>query len=177
MTASWMCDDFLRCNEFREIRALGCDNMGILEDPLACTVLAWRSGRPGVWVWLADRWKKVSPAGGQYTWEALRLRRPWIVERLREKDFFWTCGNACDLANLARSWGLLWHGPVPLNALCAYRHGNGRIGGRSSGTSPAPSPSNPGEENPGSQWDVGDGDKGRAPSDGGGSGGWDTGGK
>ena len=73
VTASWMCGDFLRCDEFRKVRALGCDNMGILEDPLACTILAWRSGRPGVWVWLADRWKKVSPAGGQYTWEALRL--------------------------------------------------------------------------------------------------------
>ena len=176
VTAPWMCGDFLQCDEFRKVRALGCDSMGILEDPLACTILAWRSGRPGVWVWLVDRWKKVSPAGGQYTWEALRLRRPWIVEQLREKEFFWTCGNACDLANLARSWGLLWHGPIPLDSLGSYRHGkDGGSGGRSSGASPAASPSNPGEENPGSQWDVGGGGGDRAPSDGGG--GWDTGGK
>ena len=178
VTAPWMCGDFLRCDEFRKVRALGCDSMGILEDPLACTILAWRSGRPGVWVWLADRWKKVSPVGGQYTWEALRLRRPWILEQLREKEFFWTCGNACDLANLARSWGILWHGPIPLNSLGTYPSGNdGGRGGHSSGSSPTTSPSNPGEENPGSQWDVGGGDKGRAPSDGGGGGGWDTGGK
>ena len=178
VTASWMCGDFLRCDEFRKVRALGCDSMGILEDPLACTILAWRSGRPGVWVWLADRWKKVSPVGGQYTWEALRLRRPWILEQLREKEFFWTCGNACDLANLARSWGILWHGPIPLNSLGTYRSGNdGGRGGHSSGSSPTTSPSNPGEENPGSQWDVGGGGGGRAPSDGDGGAGWDTGGK
>ncbi len=177
VSAPWVCNDFIRSAAFRKILEFRCDNMGVLEDPLTCTVVAWRSGRPGVWVWLADEWKRVSPASGQYTWEALRIRRPWIAERLREKEFFWTCGEAGDLANLARSWGLIWRGAVPLNSLSAYRHGNGgeRVGSSSS-WSPA-SPSQP-DDNPGPQWDVGDGGSGGGASPGGdGGGGWDTGGR
>ena len=42
VTASWMCDDFLRCDEFREIRALGCDNMGIHGVFLQCFLINCR---------------------------------------------------------------------------------------------------------------------------------------
>lgn len=177
VTAPWVCNDFIRTAAFRKILDFRCDTMGILQDPLASTVLAWRSGKPGVWVWLGDDWKKVSPAGGQYTWEALRMRRPWIVERLREKEFFWSCCDAFDLADLARSWGLSWHGFVPLNSLNAYRYGgDGRVA-RGSGTFSPRAPDKP-DENPGPQWDVGDGGGGGSSNGGGGGGGgWDTGGK
>ena len=174
VTAPWVCNDFIRSAAFHKILEYKCDSMAILEDPFANTVLAWHSGRPGVWVWLADAWRKIAPSGGQYTWEALRNRRPWIIEQLREKEFFWTCGDVCDLANLARSWGLIWRGAVPMNVLSVYRHSEGGGGARPSGLGmSAPSPGAP-EENPGPQWDVGDGGSG-SPSDGGGGGGWDTG--
>ena len=52
VTAPWICNDFIRSAAFRKILDWGCDNMGIFSDPLTSTVLAWRSGRPGVWVWL-----------------------------------------------------------------------------------------------------------------------------
>jgi len=177
VTAPWICNDFIRSAAFRKILDWGCDNMGIFSDPLTSTVLAWRSGRPGVWVWLADQWKKISPSGGQYTWEALQRRRLWIVERLREMDFFWSCADVCDLANLARSWGMIWHGAVPLRSVKGYRHGGGGDGGGLSAPAPAFSSPEAPQENPGSQWDVGNGG-GTSPgggSGGGGGGGWDTG--
>lgn len=174
--APWICNDFIRSPAFQRVREFRCDSMGILEDPLAPIVLAWSSRRPGVWVWLGDNWKKISPSSGRYTWEALRARRCWIMERLRENEFFWSCGDVGDLANLARSWGLIWRGTLPVNALGGYRQEEGGDGGRGGGgvaqsrsSSPAPSP------DPGSQWDVG-GDDGAAPG-GGGGGGWDTGGR
>ena len=177
VTAPWICNDFIRSAAFRKILDWGCDNMGIFSDPLTSTVLAWRSGRPGVWVWLADQWKKISPSGGQYTWEAIQRRRLWIVERLREMDFFWSCADVCDLANLARSWGMIWHGAVPLRSVKGYRHGGGGDGGGMSAPAPAFSSPEAPQENPGSQWDVGNGG-GTSPgggSGGGGGGGWDTG--
>lgn len=52
--------------------------MGILQDPLASTVLSWRSGKPGVWVWLGQSGTADSPsilnaspesaAGGGLAW-------------------------------------------------------------------------------------------------------------
>lgn len=172
VAATWVCNDFIRSREFRMILEYGCDHMGILEDPLVRTVIAWRSGRPGVWVWLADRWGRVSPSGGQHTWEALGKKRPWIAERLRERDCFWVCGDAWDLADLARTWGLVWHGDVPMRFLSSYRQDEGGRGGRGGGFHPAPTP--PPSDNPGGQWDVGDGSDRTSP---GGGGGWDTGGK
>jgi uncharacterized membrane protein YgcG len=157
---------------FRRIAFSGLDNMGVLDDPLSYTPIAWKSGEPGLRVWLGDRWFKISPAGGQSTAQALEARHAFIVHALRKKSEPWTRSDTQELADLAREWGYLWRGAVSFSALYRYRDGfkDGGDGGVLAGLSDAGGPGDGAVG--GGQWDGG----GDAGGGGGSGGGWDTGG-
>ncbi|MDR1979568.1 MAG: hypothetical protein LBQ42_12615 [Synergistaceae bacterium] len=157
---------------FRSIALSGLDNMGVLDDPLAYTPVAWKTGVAGLRIWLGNRWYSIAPAAGQSTSQALLARHPYIVRTLRKKNALlpsWTRSDTQDLADLAREWGYIWRGAIPFASLTARRDdnsGNG-IAGPSAAVGGA-SPGAPG----GGQWDVGGG----GGTLGGGGGGWDAGG-
>jgi uncharacterized membrane protein YgcG len=155
---------------FRSVAFSGLDNMGVLDDPLAYTPIAWKSGSPGIRVWLGDRWYRIIPAGGQSRTQALEAQRPFIVRTLRQKDKPWTRSDTQELAGLAREWGYLWRGHVSFSTLYRYRDGF-RDGGDGGPFVDPPGAGVPGND-PGGQWDTG-GDTGSGGGNGGG--GWDTG--
>ena len=163
--------------EFFKILEARYDNMAVLDDPLARTVVAWRTGSPELKVWVADRWLRVMPFRGQRTSDALAQRIPYIARLLREKNFTWGIHGVEELANAARSLGFYWRGAIPFAAMAGHRDGadwdgrtasiNIEIDRGPSGQEPSipdPAPS------PGDGWDIGGGG-GNAPSNGGG---WDT---
>jgi hypothetical protein len=162
---------------FQSIALSGLDNMGVLNAPLAYTPIAWKSGSPGLRVWLGDRWYRVVPSGGQSTAQALAAQYPFITRTLRakhEKNDLWTRSDTQDLADLAREWGYFWRGHVTFSTLSRYRDGfnDGGDGGtfvESSGTADAGGGAWPGG---GGEWDAG----GDAVGSGESGGGWDTGG-
>jgi hypothetical protein len=163
---------------FQSILFSGLDNMGVLDDPLAYTPIAWKSGSPGLRVWLGDRWYRVAPRGGQTTAQALAAQHAFIARILREKhekNRTWTRSDTRELADLAREWGYLWRGAVSFSTLYRYRDGFRDDGGNGSEFSASAGgfgggPGETGET--GGQWDTG-GDNGGG---GGSGGGWDTGG-
>jgi uncharacterized membrane protein YgcG len=159
---------------FREIAFSGLDNMGVLDDPLAYTPIAWKSGSPGLRVWLGNRWRRISPGGGQSTAQALRTQYPFIARTLREKNEPWTRSGTQELADLAREWGFLWRGHVAFSELYRYRDGfSGGDGGDAAGSSGGGDFNGGGGGSPGGgEWDTGGGTGGGS----GGGGGWDTGG-
>ncbi|MDR2175413.1 MAG: hypothetical protein LBO82_05690 [Synergistaceae bacterium] len=157
---------------FRRIAFSGLDNMGVLDDSMAYTPIAWKSGEPGLRIWLGTRWYRVVPAGGQTTAQALRSQYAFIVRTLRKRNKPWTRSDTRDLADLAREWGYLWRGSVAFSALSRFRDGfgGGNDGGASGGTAPG------GAEPGGTTTGGGEWDTGAAAGEGGGGGGWDTGG-
>ena len=106
-------------------------------------------------MWLGDRWKKITPQAGEYTWQALKRRRQWIGGELRRNCIGWLCPETCDLADLARQWGLLWGGEVRFDALGGYRGGNGAENGNRRSLPATRAPETP-EKKPdnGGHWDV-----------------------
>jgi uncharacterized membrane protein YgcG len=162
---------------FRSIAFSGLDNMGVLDDPLAYTPVAWKSGSPGIRVWLGNRWYRVVPAGGQSRAQALKAHHAFIARALRRKDKPWTRSDTQELAGLAREWGYLWRGHVSFSTLYRYRDGF-RDEGDGGSFVGSPGAGNPGGETGGGdggggQWDTG-GDTGGGGGNGGG--GWDAGG-
>jgi hypothetical protein len=154
---------------FRSIALSGLDNMGVLNDPLAYTPVAWKTGEAGLRVWLGNRWHSIVPAAGQSTSQALLARHPYIVRTLRKRNAYWTRSDTQDLADLAREWGYIWRGAIPFASLTGRRDNDG-----SENESFSTGPSGVAESAPGGgEWDVGGG-SGGVPA--GGSGGWDTGG-
>ncbi len=155
IAATGLCGRYVNDPEFCKIMDYRCDRMGIIRDPLARTVVAWRSGSEGAWVWLGDRWKKIKPLAGEYTWHALKRRRQWIGEELRKNCIWWFCVEPCDFANLARQWGLLWGGEICLDALGGYRGGDGAENRDFRNLPAGRTPDTP-EKKPdnGGQWDV-----------------------
>ena len=156
---TWLYHRYINDPAFHKIMDHYCDHMGFMNDPLVRTAIAWRSGTPGVWVWLGDRWKKILPRSGEYTWQALRRYREWIAEELRRNRIWWFGSELWDLADLARQWGLLWSGGMRLDGLNAYRgdSDNDRSGGSVERVSTPDTPSMPeapAEEPGGGQWDV-----------------------
>jgi uncharacterized membrane protein YgcG len=161
---------------FQGIAFSGLDNMGVLDDPLAYTPIAWKSGSPGLRVWLGNRWYRVVPGGGQSTAQALKAQYPFIVRTLREKNEPWTRSDTLELADLSRDWGYLWRGHVAFSELYRYRDGfnDGSGGGGAFAESPGGGEFDGGSggSSGGGQWDTG----GDTVGSGGGGGGWDTGG-
>ncbi|MDR3230310.1 MAG: hypothetical protein LBT65_02625 [Synergistaceae bacterium] len=163
--------------EFRSIAKSGFDNMGVLGDPLACTPVAWKTGRAELLLWLGNRWYRIVPMGGQTVSEALVARHPFIVRTLAEKHAVWTRSDTEDLAEAARSWGYIWRGTIPFASLSATRPDSGGNGGNDGGSAGSAGGGFSGSDSPsqgGGQWDVGGGDSGSPGGEGGG--GWDTGG-
>jgi uncharacterized membrane protein YgcG len=158
---------------FRSIAFSGLDNMGVLDEPAAYTPIAWKSGLPGLRVWLGGRWFRVAPSGGQSTAQALAAQYPFIVRTLREKDDPWTRSDTQDLADLAREWGYLWRGPVSFSTLHRYRDGfhNGGEGGNFGDSGGGEFDGGTGSDG-GGQWDTGGGGSG-GNNDNGGGGVWD----
>jgi hypothetical protein len=160
---------------FQSIAFSKLDNMGVLDDSIAYTPIAWKSGSPGLRIWLGKRWYRVVPGGGQSTAQALAAQYPFIVRTLRERNEPWTRSDTRDLADLAREWGFVWRGHISFATLSRYRDGF-RDGG---GGDVFASPSGAGEPGGGAGTDNGGGgqwDAGSGGNTGGGSGGgWDTG--
>jgi hypothetical protein len=152
--------------EFQRVAHSRLDNMGVLNDPLAYTPVAWKSGETELRVWLGNRWFRIVPFAGQTTSQALRARHPYIVRALREKKASWTRSDTQDLADLAREWGCLWRGAIPYASFTGRRDDN-TSDGSSQGTLHSSAESDGG----GGNWDIG-GDSGSSGS----GGGWDTGG-
>ena len=107
---------YLDDTEFWKIAGYRCDRMGYLNDPVVKTAIAWNSQKPAVWLWLGDRWKRIAPSSGEYTWQALRRYRPWLGEQLRLKNVWWL-GEGDELADAARRMGMLWVGAIYLRDL------------------------------------------------------------
>ena len=150
---------------FRVITRSLDDNMGVLDDPLAYTPVAWKSGEPRLLVWLGNKWYKVIPKVGQSVSQTLMERHPYIVRTLRKKDAAWSMSDTQELADLAREWGFLWHGHVPFVSFAPLRNNNGSERGADAFWSRE-------ADDGGRQWDIEDDGK----TGGGGSnkpGGWD----
>lgn len=161
VAASWRGRMILDSPAFRKILNHHCDRMGILSDPLMRTAVAWNTMKPDVWVWLGDRWKRITPNPGEYAWQALKRHRAWISEELRRNKIWWFGGEADELADLARQWGMLWGGSMGMNTLTAYRTDSGNDSTTRETTttaSSAPSPGSPADDgnNNRGDWDVGD---------------------
>ncbi|MCR5347651.1 MAG: hypothetical protein K6E38_07730 [Fretibacterium sp.] len=161
VAASWGGRRVFDSPEFRKIMDYRCDRMALLSDPFIRTAIAWNTLKPDVWLWLGNRWKRITPNPGEYTWQALNRHRSWIIDELRKNNVWWFGGEADDLADLARQWGLLWGGSLQLNRLSAYRAESGGDGpgtertttaSSSSPSTPSPDDSN----NNRGDWDVGE---------------------
>ena len=164
--------------QFRTITLSKFDNMGVLDDPLAYTPVAWKSGRAELRVWLGDRWYTIVPRARQSTTQALIAQHPYIVRTLNEKSVPWTMVDTLELADLAREWGYLWHGHIPFAYLPGYRDtgssGNTArtvIGGGIPGAGSGSVPGGGGNSGMG-EWDIGGGNSGNTGNTGGG--GWSS---
>ena len=165
IAATWAYSRYVNSPEFRSILNRNCDRMGYLNDTCVRTAVAWSTRKPGVWVWLGNRWKKILPRSGEYTWQALKRYRQWLCEELRKNNVWWTGAEPADLADLARQWGLLWSGGMGIDRLSGFRDSNdgGGDGARGGSFKDSPADETPPEENNNNgRWDTDGGD-------------WDTG--
>ncbi|MCL2010268.1 MAG: hypothetical protein FWG71_06940 [Synergistaceae bacterium] len=154
---------------FRSIAFSGLDNMGVLDDPLAYTPVAWKSGEPGLRIWMGDRWRHIVPRRGQSTSQALMAQHPNIVRLLSGKCASWTMSDTQELADLAREWGFLWRGHISL----VYLPGDGYSGSSGRDAAAGGRGGLPGDRPGGGDWDIGRGGGGGGRPGGGGGGGWD----
>ena len=158
VAAVWSYGRSVNSPEFQKIRKMRCNRMGWLNDGYVNTIIAWNTRKPDVYIWLGDRWKKLTPRTGEYTWQMLKRLSPWIADELRKNHAWYQGGEPMEIADLARQWGYIWGGRVILESLKAYRDSNGSGGhvtsfrGTSSGSSGSSAPAQ--HESPGAQWDV-----------------------
>ena len=158
IAAVWSYGKSVNSPEFQKIREYRCNRMGWLNDGYVNTIIAWHTNRLGVWVWLGNRWKKLTPNYGEYTYQMLKRLSPYIADELRKNHAWYQGGEPMEAADLARQWGFIWSGKVILETLRAYRDGNGD-GGQitsfhesSSSSTESPAPPEPTQAAP--QWDV-----------------------
>lgn len=158
IAAVWSYGKSVNSPEFQKIRNAICNRMGWLNDGYVNTIIAWHTTKPGVWIWLGDRWKKLIPRSGEYTWQMLKRLSPWIADELRKNHAWYQGGEPMEIADLARQWGYIWSGKVILESLKAYRDSSGGSENvtsfheqESNGESPSAPPAP--EQSP-SQWDV-----------------------
>ena len=166
VATTWIFYRYFADPEFQRVLELGCDHMAFLDDLYVRTAVAWTAGKPGVWVWLCDHWKKILPRSGEYTWQALKRHRPWLAEELRKCHMWWWTGSEpMDLTDLARQWGMIWMGRMGIEKLGTWRDGGGGGGGVGGTFRDAPGRDAPSDQGGGGggRWDVDDG------------GDWDTG--
>ena len=151
---------FVNDDAFMKIREYRINHMGWLNDGYLNTIIAWHSSEPGIIIWLGNRWKRLTPNPGEYTWQMLKRLKPWILEELRKNNIFYPSGEPDEAADLARQWGIHWSGRVILDTLRAFKDGGGEGNATSlqdSTTSNSNNSETPEENNTpdsGPQWDV-----------------------
>ncbi len=147
---------FVNDEAFRKIREYRIDHMGWLNDGYLNTVIAWHSSEPDVIIWLGNRWKRLTPNQGEYTWQMLKRLRAWIVEELHKNGVFYPVGEPYEAADLSRQWGIHWSGRVILDTLRAFRDsgGNGNATSLRDSSSSTSGGNSGGRNNSGPQWDV-----------------------
>lgn len=147
--------------EFQKIADYMCNRMGWLHEGEVDTLIAWNTSKPGVWIWLGDRWKRFIPRTGEYTWQMLKRLNPYILAQLRKNKIWYGGGEPLEAADFARQRGMIWGGRVLLESLKAYRDSDG--GGRADTSTSMHETSSGGSEshnapqennNSGGQWDV-----------------------
>ena len=158
IAAVWSYGRSVNSPEFQRIRKLMCNRMGWLNDGYVNTIIAWNTNKPGVWVWLGDRWKRLTPRTGEYTWQMLKRLSPYIADELRKNHAWYQGGEPMEVADLARQWGYIWSGRVILESLRTFQDSNGDSGqvtsfrDNSSSSSETTTPPEPERTTP--QWDV-----------------------
>ena len=161
VAAVWSYGRSVNSPEFQKIREYMCNRMGWLNDGYVNTIIAWNTHKPGVWIWLGNRWKRLTPRTGEYTWQMLKRLSPWIADELRKNNAWYQGGEPMEVADLARQWGYIWSGKVILESLKAYHDSNGSDGGNvtsfhetssSSESETPPAPEAP--QTNGQNWDV-----------------------
>lgn len=156
IAAVWSYGRSINSKEFQKIKDYMCNRMGWLNDGYVNTIIAWDTSRPDVWVWLGDRWKRLAPRSGEYTWQMLKRMSPWIADELRKNHAWYQGGEPLEVADLARQWGYIWGGRVILTSLSAFRDSGG--GGesvtsfRDTSRESTSTPAQPQDTGP--QWDV-----------------------
>ena len=126
VAALWSWGRNLDSKEFLYIRECRVNRMGWLDTETLNTIIAWNTHRPGVYVWLGDRWKRFEPRAGEYTWQMLKRLSPWIADQLRRNGAYLYGGEPLEVADLARQWGYIWGGRVILESLKTYGNDGGR---------------------------------------------------
>ena len=158
IAAVWSYGRSVNSPEFQRIRKAMCNRMGWLNDGYVNTIIAWNTSKPGVWVWLGDRWKKLTPRTGEYTYQMLKRLSPYIADELRKNHAWYQGGEPMEVADLARQWGYIWSGKVILESLRNYTD-SGESSSKvtsfhetsSSNTKETPAPT---KQNSTPQWDV-----------------------
>ncbi|MBQ2616688.1 MAG: hypothetical protein IJG51_04575 [Synergistaceae bacterium] len=163
IAAAWSWGRDLNSPEFLRIRDCRVNRMGWLNTEYVNTIIAWNTHKPGVYIWLGNRWARFEPRSGEYTWQMIKRLSPYIAMELQKNHAWTTGGEPLEIADLARQWGLIWGGRVILESLRTYGHDGGNDGQTStttslsdnSGGSTESTPSGPQEpsRNEG-QWDV-----------------------
>ena len=156
VAAVWSYGRFLDDPKFLKIREYSCNRMGWLDlDKYnASTLIAWNTREAGVWLWLGNRWRRFTPNSGEYTWQMLKRRAPYIAEELRKADAWYLTGEPLEVADLTRQWGWIWGGKVILESLKSYQDSGGDGGGVTSMQDSSSSNSSGGNDSSGGQWDV-----------------------
>ena len=163
IASAWSSGRYIQDSEFLKIREYRINRMGWLNDGELNTIIAWRSGRAELYIWLGNRWKRLTPNPGEYTWQMLKRLTPWIIGELRKANALYMGGEPLEVADLARQWGLIWGGRVVIESMnsMGYDGGNDGTSGTTSlrdtststgdnTTTPAPQNNN----NNNGQWDV-----------------------
>ena len=161
IAAVWTWGKYLDSPEFLKIREYRCNRMGWLNDSYINTIIAWNTSKPHVWIWLGDRWKKLTPNPGEYTWQMLKRLSPWIAGELRRHNAWYMGGEPVEVADLSRQWGMIWGGRVVIGSLRAYSETGSGGGNETATTSMRDTSGNSGgnttpqnNNNTGGQWDV-----------------------
>ena len=154
----WSYGKAVNSPEFLKIRERGCNRMGWLNEGYVNTIIAWHTKRPGVYIWLGNRWKRLEPNPGEYTWQMLKRLNPYISDELRKNNAWYQGGEPLEVANLARQWGMIWGGRVILSTLKNYHDSGGSDGNvtsmRETSSSGGNSQSPQENESDSPRWDV-----------------------
>lgn len=122
IAALWSWGKDIRSPEFLSIREKRINRMGWLVTEYVNTIIAWHNHKPGVYIWLGNRWRMFEPRPGEYTWQMIKRLTPYISDELRKNGAYFYGGEPLEVADLARQWGFIWGGRVILGSLSNYAH-------------------------------------------------------
>ena len=160
IAALWGWGRNLDSPEFLSIKDKRINRMGWLDTEYFNTIIAWNTHKPGVYIWLGDKWRHFEPNSGEYTWQMIKRLSPYIADQLRKNNAYLYGGEPLGVADLARQWGYIWGGRVILESLRTYGHDGGRDSQSTTSLKDSTStsePSSPAPQEPSSQegqWDV-----------------------